>query len=110
MGPPAARSLARRNGAGTNRACAECQERTRTLGRSFLFPFVFVEQTAKFFELFLGAVASGERVEHQFAGGTLENALHHVCRELLLGLLHGLSCYIDVSAPRFAAGNEAVCG
>jgi len=37
--------------------------------RSFLFPFVFIEQTAKFFQFFLGAMASGECVEHQFAGG-----------------------------------------
>src|SRR5262249_12964357 len=110
MRRPQVQSLARRNEAETSRACAWYRERTEKRARSFLFPFVFIEQTAKFFKLFPGAAAAGKRMEHQLAGGALKNALEHVFGELLLGLFGGLTGFIDMGALAFTAGHQAFGG
>src|SRR5579871_790817 len=104
------RNPAKQSEAATNRGCAAFPERRYSASWSFLLPFELVEHTAKLFELFLGAVATGKCVHHQFAGRALKHALQHIRGELLLGLFRRLTGFIDVGALVLCPGDEAFGG
>jgi 23S rRNA pseudouridine2605 synthase len=71
---------------------------------------VFVEQVAKLFNLLPRAALRGQRVQHQFSRGTVENALQHVGGKLALGLFLRLLRFIDMRALIFVAADETFHG
>jgi 23S rRNA pseudouridine2605 synthase len=71
---------------------------------------VFVEQTAKLFNLLPGAALGSQGMQHQVARGAVKYALEHVCGELALSLFGGLLRFIDVSALVFVTADKPLAG
>src|SRR5579863_1052621 len=72
-------------------------------------PFVVVQQTAQFADLFGRGFASGERMHHELACRAFEHPLQHVPGDLPLGLLGGQDCFIDVCALGFVSPHRSFC-
>src|ERR1700686_5064887 len=84
--------------------------RTNSSRWSLPASFIFIQQMAQLANFFRRGLAPGQRMHHELTGRTFENPLQHVPGKLLLGLLGGKACFIDVRPLGFVSTHRAFCG